>query len=96
MLYQQFAGDRGDDDLGGPARLTEANEEALITLRDAPIEIGDTMYEKYKAQKKRDVRTAYQKMSTKERESLKWELAEINEATTGDEQPPLQTLPQYR
>ena len=68
----------GDGDLGNPARWTEANEEALIALRDAPIEIGDTAYGRYKAQKKGDVKTAYQTMSTEEKESLKRELAEID------------------
>ena len=43
MLYQQFAGDRGDTNLGNPVQWTEANEEALIMLRDAPIEIGDNV-----------------------------------------------------
>ena len=67
MLYQQFAGDRGDEVLGDPARWTKANEKALIALRDALIEIGDTVYGQYEAQKKRDVKTAYQKMSAKGR-----------------------------
>ena len=58
-----------DNDLGDPARWTEANEEALIVLRDALIEIGDTVYGQYEAQKKRDVKTAYQKISAKEKES---------------------------
>ena len=96
MLYQQFAGDRGDEVLGDPARWTKANEKALIALRDALIEIGDTVYGQYEAQKKRDVKTAYQKMSAKERESLNRELAGINEAAAGDGQSTLKTLPQYR
>ena len=79
-----------------PAQWTEANEEALIALRDAPIEIGDTAYGQYEVQKKRDVKTAYQKMSAKERESLNRELAGINEAAAGDGQSTLKTLPQYR
>lgn len=37
-------------------------------------------------QKKRDVKTAYQRMSAEERESLKWNLTEINKAAAGDEQ----------
>ena len=74
--------------LGNLARCTEVNEEALIALPDAPIEIGDTAYGQYKAQKKRDVKTAYQKMFAEERESLKLELAEIDEAATGDGQSP--------
>jgi hypothetical protein len=68
-LYYQFTGDRRDNDLGDPARWTEANEEALIALRDTLIEIGDTVYGQYEAQKKRDVKTAYQKISAKEKES---------------------------
>ncbi len=40
----------------------------------------------YEVQKKRDVKTAYQRMSAEERESLKWNLTEINKAAAGDEQ----------
>ena len=43
-LYQQFAGNRGDDDLGDPARWTEADEANLEERINAPIEMGDTAY----------------------------------------------------
>ena len=41
-LYQQFAGDRGDDDLGDPPRWTEADEANLEERRNTPVEMGDT------------------------------------------------------
>jgi hypothetical protein len=41
LLFQQFASDRRDDDLGDPAKWTEASEGALNALRDAPIPMGD-------------------------------------------------------
>ena len=53
-----------------------------------PNQIGDTPYGRYKAQKKRDVKTVYQKMTAEERESLKQELVEIDNAEAGDGQPP--------
>ena len=57
-------------------------------LKDAPIEISDTVYGRYEAQKKRDVKTVYQKMYAEERESLKQELVEIDNVEAGDRQPP--------
>ena len=53
-----------------------------------PIEIDDTAYGQYEAQKKRDFKTAYQKMSAEKRESLKQALAEIDKAAAGDGQSP--------
>ena len=41
-LYQQFASDKGDGNLGDSARWTEADEANLEELRNAPIEMGDT------------------------------------------------------
>ena len=78
-LYQQFAGGRREDNLGNPAWWTEANKEALIVLRDAPIEIGDTAYRGYAAQKKRGIKTAHQ---------IQRELAEIDNTEAGDRQYP--------
>ena len=87
-LYQQFVGDRGEDDLGDPARWTEADDDHLEALRIAPIEMGDTAYGRFEAQKKRDVEIAYQKMSAEEKESFKRKMAEINETGAGDRQSP--------
>ena len=87
-LYQQFVGDRGEDDLGDPACWTEADDDHLEALRIAPIEMGDTAYGRFEAQKKRDVEIAYQKMSAKEKESFKRKMAEIDETGAGDRQSP--------
>jgi len=48
-LYQQFAGDRGDDDLGDPPRWTEVDEANLEERRNAPIEMCDTAYGRFEA-----------------------------------------------
>ena len=53
--YQQFVGNRGEDDLGDPARWTEAADNHLEAMKIAPIEMGDTAYGRFEAQKKRDV-----------------------------------------
>ena len=62
-LYQQFVGDKGEG--------TEADNDHLEALRIAAIEMGDTAYGRFEAQKKRDVEIVYQKMSAKEKESFK-------------------------
>jgi len=87
-LYQQFAGDRGDDDLGDPPRWTEADEANLEERRNAPIEMGDTAYGRFEAGQKRDAERAYQKMTLVEKESFRWKMAEINEADAADGQSP--------
>ena len=71
VLFQQFVGGRGEDDLGDPARWTVAEDDHLEALRIAPIEMGDTAYGRFEAQKKRDMEIVYQKMSAKEKESFK-------------------------
>ncbi len=87
-LYQQFAGDRGDNDLGDPARWTEADEANLEARRNARIEMGDIAYGHYEAQQKRDAKRAYQRMSRAEKESFRQKMAEIDEADAGDGQSP--------
>ncbi len=84
-LYQQFAGDRGDDDLCDPARWTEADEANLEDLRNAPIEMGDTAYGRFEAGQKRDAEQAYQKMTLAEKESFRRKMAEIDEAPDADD-----------
>jgi hypothetical protein len=71
VLYQQFVGDRGEDDLGDPVRWTEGDNDHLEALKIAPIEMGDTAYGRFEARKKRDVEIVYQKMSAEEKESFK-------------------------
>ncbi len=87
-LYQQFVGNRGDDNLGDPARWMEVDKANLEELRNAPIEMGDTTYGRFEAGQKRDAERAYQKMTLAEKESFRWKMAEINEADADDGQSP--------
>jgi hypothetical protein len=87
-LYQQFVGDRGEDDLGNPACWMEVGNDHLEALRIAPIEMGNIAYGCFKVQKKRDVEITYQKMSAKEKQSFNQKMAEINETGAGDGQSP--------
>jgi hypothetical protein len=66
-LYHQFVSDRGEDDLGDPARWTDVDDDHLEAPRIAPIEMGDTAYGRFEAQKKSDVEIPYQKMSAEEK-----------------------------
>ena len=52
ILYQIYAGDRGDDDLGNPPCWMEADKAALEAWRNVPLEMGDTAYGRFEAQKK--------------------------------------------
>jgi hypothetical protein len=79
-LYQQFASDRGDDDLGDPPRWTEVGKVNLEERRHAPIEMGDTSYGRFEAEQKRDAEQAYRKMTLAEKESFKRKMAETDKA----------------
>ena len=87
-LYQQFAGNRGDDDLGNPAQWLEADKANLEELRNAPIELGNTAYGRFEEGRKRDSEQAYQKMNLEEKESFRRKMAEINNADSNDWQSP--------
>jgi hypothetical protein len=90
LLYQQFA--EGDivEEASIPAPWTDINEAELIALRDAPIEMYDTVYGWFEEQKKRDAERVYQKMSSTEKAVFKKKMAEIDEAYAGvdEESPP--------
>jgi hypothetical protein len=66
----------------------EFNNTELDALRNAPINICNIAYRRFKEQKKRDMERAYQQMSTKENKTLKQRMAEINKASTGDGETP--------
>jgi hypothetical protein len=51
--------------------LTDANEEELKALKNAPIKKADTSYGRYEAEQKRNVVRACRKMTPKEREDLR-------------------------
>ena len=80
MLYQQFAdgGEEEEDDASIPAPWTDANEEGLVALRNAPIEMADTSYGRFLATQKRDAERAYQHMDAEEREAILRKLTEID------------------
>jgi hypothetical protein len=48
--------------------------------------LSETASGRLEEQKTRDVEQAYTKMSAKEKETLKWRVAEINKAATGNKE----------
>jgi hypothetical protein len=80
VLYQQFAdgGEEEEEDASIPAPWTDANKAGLMALRNAPIEMADTLYGRFLATQKRDAERAYQRMDAGEREAFLWRLTEIN------------------
>jgi hypothetical protein len=80
VLYQQFAdgGEEEEDDASIPAPWTDADETGLVALRNAPIEMADTLYGWFLATHKRDTERAYQCMDAEEREAFLQRLTEIN------------------
>ena len=58
------------DDASIPAPWTDANEEGLVALRNAPIEMADTSYGRFLSTQKRDSKRAYQHMDAEEREAF--------------------------
>ena len=66
--YQQFAdGGEEEDDASIPTPWTDANEAVLVVLRNAPIEMADTLYGWVLVTQKRDTKRAYQHMDAEER-----------------------------
>jgi hypothetical protein len=90
LLYQQFAdgGEEEEDDASIPAPWTDANEEGLVALRNAPIEMADTSYGRFLATQKRDAERAYQHMDAEEREAILRKLTEIDADDAEDGQSP--------
>jgi hypothetical protein len=80
VLYQQFAdgGEEEEDNASIPTPWTNADEMGLVALRNAPIEMVDTLYGRFLATKKRDAERAYQCMDAEEREAFVQRLTEIN------------------
>ncbi len=85
VLYQQFA-EEGAEKASIPAPWTEINQVELDALRNAPTELSDTAYGRLEEQKKRDVKQAYAKLSSKEKETLKRRMAEMDEVAVGDKE----------
>ncbi len=71
-----------------PAPWTDANKAGLVALKNAPIEMADTLYGRFLAMQKRDAKRAYQHMDAEEREAFLRRLTEIDAADSKDGQSP--------
>ena len=80
VLYQQLADGREEeeDNASIPTPWTDADEAGLVALRNAPIEMADTLYGRFLAMQKRDAERAYQHMDAEEREAFLRRLTEID------------------
>jgi hypothetical protein len=90
VLYQKFADGRGEeeDDVSIPTPWTDANEGGLVALKNAPIEMADTLYWRFLATQKRDAERAFQHMDAAEREAFLRRLTEIDAADAEEGQSP--------
>ena len=88
VLYQQFAdgGEEEEDNASIPAPWTDADEAGLVALRNAPIEMADTMNGRFLATQKRDAERAYRHMDAEKRETFLLRLMEIDTDDAKDEQ----------
>ena len=90
MLYQQFA-DGGEEEEDNaaiiPAPWTDADKARLVALRNAPIEMADTLYGWFLAMQNRDAERAYQHMDAEEREAFLRKLTEVNAEDAEDPTP---------
>ncbi len=77
MLYQHFA-EGGAEEASIPAPWTENDQAELDALRNAPIKLSNNVYGQFEEQKKRDIKQAYAKMFPKEKDTLKWRMADID------------------
>jgi hypothetical protein len=69
VLYKRIVEEGGDID--GPCQTwTDADEEELEALKNDPIEMRDTAYARFEAEKKKDLVWAYRKMNLEERAQL--------------------------
>ena len=66
----------------------------LVALRNAPIEMANTLYGRFLATQKRDAERAYRHMDAEEREAFLRKLTEINTDDAKDRQfPPFNPIP---
>ena len=75
-LYKQIVEEGGGVETA--CLWTDANEEELEALKNAPIEMADTSYGRYEAEQKRNVVRACRKMTPKEREDFCQSLDEMD------------------
>ena len=96
VLYQQFSdgGEEEEDDASIPVPWTDADKAGLVALRNTPIEMANTLYERFLATQKRDAERAYRHMDAEEREAFLRKLTEINTDDAKDRQsPPSNSIP---
>ena len=88
--YQQFAdgGGEEEDDVSIPAPWTDADEAGLVALKNAPIEMANTLYGRFLGTQKRDAKRSFQPMDAAEREAFLRKLTEISAANAQDGQSP--------
>ena len=94
VLYKRIVEEGGDinvDGLGPRQTWTDANEEELEALKNDPIEMGDTAYARFEAEKKRDLMRAYRKMNPEERARLLQDCDEMG--SNADESAPPSPTP---
>ncbi len=71
-----------------PAPWTNADKTGLVALKNAPIEMANTLYGRFLATQKRDAERAFQHMSPAEREAFLRRLTEIDADDAKDGQSP--------
>jgi hypothetical protein len=75
-------------------RWTNTNEAAHNTLKNAPIKMVNTVYGRFEAKKKKDIKRAYKKMTAKKKNDLMQKLAELDAEDANDnESAPLSPTP---
>jgi hypothetical protein len=88
-LIQKFEDDGAiglEDKSSIPAQWTDADKASLVTLTNAPIELGDTTYRRHEAKKKKYVVQAIEKMTPKERVAILQQMAKMDAANAADDE----------
>ncbi len=71
-----------------PTPWMDADEVGLVALKNAHIDMANTLYGRFLAAQKRDTERAFQHIDATERETFLQRLTEINVADTKDGQSP--------
>jgi hypothetical protein len=88
-LFQKFVDDGAiglEDESSIPAQWMDANKARLNTLKNEPIELGDTAYEQHEAEKKKDVVQPIKKITPKERAAILQQMAEMDSANAANDE----------
>ncbi len=65
---------------------TDANKAALDAQKNTPIEMGDTTHGRIEAEKKKDIKWAYTKITAEEKNDLMQKLAELDTEDANDDE----------